>query len=68
MLAGEGGVGVKNLVMRGEGEGRGGGRTGGGSGGEDWSKGGWEVEHVPDRERPFGGRGFWLRWVRGVPF
>ena len=61
MLAGEGGAGVKNLVMRGEGEGTGaevvrGGVEGGG------------VEHVPDRERLFGGRRFLLRLVRGIPF
>ena len=26
------------------------------------------VEHVPDRERPFGGRGLWLRLVCGFAF
>ena len=31
-------------------------------------EGGGEVEHVPDRERPFGGRGLWLRVARGFAF
>ena len=31
-------------------------------------EGGGEVEHVPDCERPFGGRGFWLRLACGVAF
>ena len=64
MPAGEGGAGVKDLVMRGEGEGagaeavRGGGRLARGGG----------VEHVRDRERLLGGRRFWFRSARGRPF
>ena len=27
-----------------------------------------EVEHVPDCERPFGGRGLWLRSACGIAF
>ena len=30
--------------------------------------GGGEVEHVPDCERPFGGRGLWLRLACGIAF
>ena len=30
--------------------------------------GGGEVEHVPDRERPFVGRGLWFRLARGIAF
>ena len=59
-----GGAGAKYLVMRGEGAKteaeaarRGAGRGGGG-----------EVEHVPDHERRFGGRGLWLRLARGYAF
>ena len=29
---------------------------------------GEEVEHVPDCERPFGGRGLWLRLACGIAF
>ena len=31
-------------------------------------EGGGEVEHVPDCERPFGGRGLWLRLACGSAF
>ena len=31
-------------------------------------EGGGEVEHVPDCERPFGGRGLWLRLACGTAF
>ena len=31
-------------------------------------EGGGEVQHVPDCERPFEGRGFWFRGARGRPF
>ena len=61
---GGGGVGAKNPVVRGEGEGAEAGALGGGAG---RGGGGRKVEHVPDSERPFRGRGFRLRWVCGVP-
>ena len=51
MPAGEGGAGVKNLVMRGEGEGAGAEAVRGGAG-----RGGG-AEHVPDPERFFWGAG-----------
>ena len=64
MLAGEGGAGVKNLVMWGEGVGAGAevarGEAGRGGGGK--------VEHFPDCERPFGGQELWLRLARGSVF
>ena len=31
-------------------------------------EGGGGVEHVPDCERPFGGRGLWLRLACGISF
>ena len=31
-------------------------------------EGGGEVEHVPDRERPFRERGLWLSLARGFAF
>ena len=64
MPAGEGGVGLKNLVMRREGEGAGAEVVGGGA----VERGRWDVEHVPDREGFFWGWGFWLKRVRRVPF
>ena len=64
VLAGEGGAGAKYLVMRGEGVGAGAEMAMGGG----WSRGGGEVEHVPDCERPFGGRGLRLRLARGSAF
>ena len=33
-----------------------------------WSRGGGEVEHVPDCERPFGGRRLWLGLTCGTAF
>ena len=66
VLAGEAGAGAKYLVMRGEGaetgaeEARGMLVEGGGGGGG--------VEHVPDCERPFGGRGLRLRLACGIAF
>ena len=64
VLAAEGGAGAKYPVMRGEGAETGAeaARGGAGRGGEG------EVEHVPDCERPFGGRGLWLRFARGIAF
>ena len=64
VLAAEGGAGAKYLVMREEGAETGAeaAREGAGRGG------GGEVEHVPDCERLFGGRGLWLRLACGVAF
>ena len=59
-----GGAGAKYLVMRGE-EAEKGAEAARGVAGRG---GGGEVEHVPDRERPFGGRGLWLRLACGFAF
>ena len=64
VLAGEGGAGAKYLVMPGEGVEAGAEVARGGVG----RGGGGEVEHVPDCERSFGGRGLRLRLARGSAF
>ena len=64
VLAGEEGAGAKYLVMRGEGAETGAEAARGGAG----RGGGREVEHVTDCERPFGGRGLWLRLACGIAF
>ena len=63
VLAAEGGAGAKYLVMRGEGL-----ETGAEAARGVLAERGGEVEHVPDCERPFGGRGLWLRFVCGIAF
>ena len=63
VLAGEGGV-VRSTLLCGE-KGREQGRRR--QGGVLVEEGG-EVEHVPDSERPFWGRGLWLRLACGIGF
>ena len=64
VLAAEGGPGAKYLVMRGEGAETGAEAAWAGC----WLRGGGEVEHVSDCERPLRGRGLWLRLARGIAF
>ena len=56
----EGGLVCSTLLCREKGQKQGRGRRGG-----VLVKGGGEVEHFPDRERPLGGRGLWLRLACG---
>ena len=63
VLAAEGGL-VRSTLLCGEKERKLGRRRQGGVLVEE----GGEVEHVPDCERPFGGRGLWLRLACSIAF